>query len=230
MVKKLTVAVSLLVILIVIVLIVAFLFTSYGTEQTEQAAPPGVHVGDVFSYDITGLWNSIDPSATMSPAFSQLNQTEYFKITITQVDESKVSFNTTWRFTNGTEVGGTGTINVSTGIYSPIEGFGFIYPANLHANDRTRPTGPDRTTVNETLTRTYTSGVARATNRLSLTFIYYDTNDPTYTTTYTELSTVYFDQQTGMLVEFRSQSLYNDPDVAVTIIWRIKESTVWQVS
>jgi hypothetical protein len=191
---------------------------------------PGVTAGDEFIYDVKGFWISSDPNATLPEAFLQLNMTEWYQITVTGVSDAEVSINTTWRFNNGTELKGTGTVNVETGIYYPTEGFWAIYAANLKADDRLRPLGPDQSTINETTTRNYGAGSTRETNRVSLVLQYYDADDPTFSTTLTEYINTHFDRQTGMLVELRDISVYSKPQMTLTILWKIKDSNVWAVT
>ena len=223
MVKKRTQAILIAIVLVVIIVLAFMIYVGL------QTGPAGVKEGDEFVYDIMGIWSTNDPNATIPEAFPQLNMTEWYKITVTGVSDAEVSINTTWRFTNGTELTGTGTVDVETGIYYPTEGFWAIYAANLRENDRLRPIGPDRSTINGTTTRDYVGG-ARETNRLSLVLQYYDADDPTYSTTLTEYMNVQFDRRTGMLVELLDMSVYTNPQLTLTVVWEIKSSNVWTVA
>lgn len=214
----------LITILLVIIIAVAFIIF-----LVLNASPAGVRVGDEFVYDIKGYGVANDPNATIPEAFSQLNMTEYYKVIVTDVSGPEVSINTTWLFTNGTELKGTGTVDVETGMYYPTGGFYAVYAANLRENDRLRPIGPDRATINATANRNYAGGV-RETNRVSLVLQYYDSEDPTYTRTLTEYMNVHFDRQTGMLVELRDMSVYTNPYLTLTVVWTIKETNVWAIS
>lgn len=228
MVKKRSRVVYLLVILVFTILILAvIIFTYLGTQSV---VVPGVAAGDVFTYEVKGLWESDDPNATISDSLLQLNMTEWYRVTVTGVSGAEVSINTTWRFNNGTEVEGTGTVDVETGIKYPTEGFWAIYATNLMAGDYVRPIGADRSTINETTTREYGAGGTRETNRISLVLEYYDANDPTYSTTWTEYMNTHFDRQTGMLVELHDANVYTNPQVTLTILWTIKDTNVWTIS
>ncbi len=224
MAKKRTQIILIAIVLIVIIILGLIIFLGL------QTGPVGVKEGDEFVYDIKGVWSSNDPNATVPEAFPQLNMTEWYKVTVTGVSDSEVSINTTWRFTNGTELTGPGTVDVRTGIYYPTEGFWAIYAANLRENDRLRPIGPDRSTINGTATRDYGVGGVRETNRVSLVLQYYDADDPTYSTTLTEYMNVHFDRQTGMLVELQDMSVYTNPQLTLQVIWKIKYSNVWTVA
>jgi hypothetical protein len=116
---------------------------------------------------------------------------------------------------------------VETGIKYPSDAFYLIYATNLNANDFVRPLGIDRSTVNETATKQYASGT-RETNRLSLVQQSYDENDPTRT--WTEYTNIHFDRQTGALVELRDTNVYTNPDMTLTLLYTITDSTVWTIS
>lgn len=222
MFKKRSRAISFIAIVSVVIIIVAFVIFTYSGS--------GVKEGYVFTYDIKCFWSSQDPDAAPSESFLQYNMTEWYKVTVTGVSGADISITTTWRFNNGTEVEETSTINVETGIAYPTGGFWAIYAANLKAGDYVRPLGPDRSTINETTTRDYGAGGTRETNRISLILEYYDANDPTYSTTWTEYMNTHFDRNTGILVELRDTNVYTNPDVTLTILWTIRDTNVWTIS
>ena len=222
--KKRSRVVYLLVILVFTILILAvIIFANLGTQSAQMVS--GVTEGDVFTYDVKGLWKSNDPSATISDTLLQLNMTEWYRVTITEVSDPDVSIHTVWRFTNGTEIEGDGKVNIETGISSG--GFWAIYAANLDAGKLTHPKGPDRVTINSTVTREYPSG-ERETNLLMLTAQFYNINDPSRI--YDDYRTIQFDKQTGMLVEFRNDNIYNRPEMTETILWKLTDSNVWTVT
>jgi hypothetical protein len=210
-----------------VIIIVLALIIFLGAQATQGVAP-GVKAGDEFVYDIKGFWSSTDPNASITDYYVQLNMTDSYRITVINVTGSEVSISTTWRFTNGTELIGTNTVNVDTGTVYPSDSYWAIYAANLKENDRARPSGVSQAIVNETAPRDYASG-ARETNFVSLTEQYYDADDPTGTRTWTEIMNTKFDKQTGMLVEFRDISLFTNPSVTTNIAWTLKESNVWNV-
>jgi len=212
-----------------VIIILAFIVFTYLEAQSAQAAVPGVRAGDVFTYDIRGIYSSNDPNATMPESFLQFNMTDWYRITVTNVSDAQVSINTAWHFSNGTELDGDGYVNLETGINYPSQGFWAIYAANLRAGDLVRPNGIDRSTINETITKDYGSGT-RETNHLSLVLQYYDANDPTGTKTWTEYMSTYFDRQTGMLVQFSDISMYTNPTMTLTVTWTLRDTNVWAVS
>lgn len=224
MVKKRFRIVFPLVILSLAILIVSvILFTDSG-EQSVVAS--GVAEGDVFTYEVKGLWTSDDPNATISDSLLQLNMTELYRVTITNVSGPEVLTRNVWRLTNGTEIEEEGEVNIETGIYSG--GFWAIYAANLEPNDRIRSRGIDQSTVNDTLTRDYNAGNTRETNILRLTNQYYNVNDPTRL--YTDYITIEFDKQTGILVELKHEKTYNNPELTEIIWWKLADSNVWAVT
>ena len=220
---RLLIAISAVLVITVLLAVTIFLGSPLANEVT-----PGVRVGDEFIYDITSSWDSDDPNATVVDYYVQLNTTEYYKIAVTDVNGSKVSIKTIWRFANETEIEQKSTMDVNTGIAYPYNAFWAIYAANLQKNDRIRPSGASRAIVNETETKEYTSGL-REINVVSLTEQYYDADDPTYSTTWNEYMVTEFDKQTGMLVEFHDISIFNNPSQTYTISWILLETNVWDI-
>jgi hypothetical protein len=213
--------------LFVIIILAIIIFTNLGM-QPAQAAVPGVAKGDVFTYDVMGIVNSKSSDAEVPSQFLDLNNTEWYKVTVADVSGPEVSIDTTQHFKNGTEVTGTGTVNVETGINSPVNGFWTIFASNLRENDRIRPNGPERSTVNMTIPTDYGAGGIRETNTLSIITSYVDQDNADKT--YTEYGNTYFDQQTGMLVKLRYISVYTDPQVTLQLLWELKETNRWAIS
>lgn len=218
----------LLLVAVVLIVVVVLAFIIFSGSPSSEEALPGVAVGDEFIYDIKTAWSSNDPNAILNEYYVQLNTTEWYKITITDVNGSTVSLSTVWRFTNGTEVEGTSTLNVKTGTAYPYNAFWGVYVANLEVNDRIRPSGATQAVVNDTTTRDYVSGT-REINVVSLSEEYYDADDPTYSTTLTEHMNIKFDKQKGMLVEFHDISIYTKPSQTYTVSWILEETNVWDV-
>jgi hypothetical protein len=207
----------------IIIILAVIIWASLGTQPTQRVA--GVKVGDVFTYELEGLWEPSDPNATLSDTILQLNMTEWYRVTITNVSDPEILIHTLWRFKNGTEIEGEGKVDIETGISSG--GFYAIYAANLKAGEYTHPMGFDQVTINSTVTREYPGGT-RETNRLILTAQFYNRSDPSQV--YNDYRTMQFDKQTGMMVEFRNQNVYNNPKMTETIIWKLKDSNVWTVT
>jgi hypothetical protein len=227
--SRLVVLLAILLFVVIILAIIIFTNLNVGTQPV-QGGVPGVATGDVFTYNIMGIVNakSAAAAAEVPSQFLDLNNTEWYRVTVTDVSGSDVSIATIQHFKNGTEVTGTGTVNVDTGINSPVYGFWTIFASNLKANDRLRPNGPDRSWVNTTTTRDYGAGVIRNTDTWSIVTQYVNSENPDKT--YTEYGNTYFDQQTGMLVELRYISVYNDPQVTTQLVWKLAETNRWEIS
>jgi hypothetical protein len=200
----------------------------YSTQPAPVKAIVGVNVGDTFTYSITGISTLESLDAVETPGFSDYNQTDYFKISITGVNGTSVSFNTLWRFKNGTERNGEQSIDLSNGRQTVTNGFWAIYSANLKVKDLIRPTVNDGLIVNLTETKTY----ADSTRERNFWFIeneFYDVNDPTRNTLRYDYTGVYFDKQTGMLETLNNVSAYNNPLKTEAITWKLVNSTVWAI-
>jgi hypothetical protein len=221
-----------LAIIVLVVLVVSSVAAFYAlqTPQEEETTNPttaGVKAGDTFTYSMTGTAELGEEDITIPENFLEINMTDYYKVTITEVDGPIVSFNTTLKFTNGTQFDRTGQVNIETGANS--EEFWAIYAANLTTGDPSRPEVADSTTINATETRTYLDG-DRETNFLRAEGEFYDTTDLTYSTYYYDYTYVHFDSQTGMLVELKNIKIYSDPQIIYTVQWNLIDSNVLQVS
>jgi len=208
--------------------IMVFMLLCFISSQINftKAISPGVSPGNEFIYDIEYIWSSTNQSIVIPESILDLNKTDFYQVTITEIEENEVSFQTKWVFINGTEVEGTGTVNLETG----IAGFGdfwAIIGSNINPGERIHPIYPDHVFINETQTRNYGSGGNRETNLVDLTFTYVDQEDPSRY--YVEYSQTYFDKQTGMLVELIDKTVYTDPVATETLTWKLKETNIWVV-
>lgn len=224
MTKKLYIAIVLLVILCVATAAIVYTATQLSAPKP---AVLGVNVGDTFTYSLKGISN-LGIGAVDTPGFSQYNDTDYFKVTITDVNGTSVSMDTAWRFLNGTENDANQTIDVSTGAETGQNVFWAIYPSNLNVKDLLRPTGYDGVTVNKTDTKTYADST-RQRNYFSMAGEFFDRNDPTHNTLMYDYRDIYFDKQTGVLDTFTNYQEYNNPPMTEVITWSLVNSTVWAV-
>lgn len=225
--KKLYLAIFLLIVMIVATGVVIYYALA---SVAPKEAVPGVHVGDTFTYSLKGNSALFSLDATEPEGFTQYNNTEYYKVIITEVNGSSVSMDTVWRFINGSEVKNKQTINLSTGIGTDqITGFWAIYASNLNQNDLLRPAVTDGIRINGTDTKTYANSTTRQRNTWTLQNEFYDITDPTYSTLREEFITVYFDQETGMLETLTNVQRYNNPAKNLIIIWNLIDSSVWDV-
>jgi len=222
---------------IVIILMVALAVTTitfvynYQKANNPQNVTIGLHVGDTFTYKLTGsdeLYSSnADPNQEY-PNFQELNNTNYYQVNITGISGPVVTFVTNWAFNNGTIIQQTGSVNVSSGAQTGQSGFWAIYPANLNVGSLTRPGGYDQITVNGTDTQTFSTST-RARNHFQVSDQFYDTNDPTQSTYRNEFDDVYFDKQTGMLTTLTDIQEYNNPEMTLIISWNLVSCSVWSV-
>jgi hypothetical protein len=111
-------------------------------------------------------------------------------------------------------------VNIETG--QSVNGNGLVIAPNLNANDVVYPLGNSSFTINETVTRTYPGGV-RETDH----FIANTTNLGEYAYVF---DSVYFDKQTGVMVEWYTERFpLSNPNEKTSLQWKIKDSNVWTV-
>jgi hypothetical protein len=221
--KKLYITLFLLFLLIVSVAAVA-----YAAWPRAPVATLGVHVGDSFTYSITGSVSFQSLDATMTPGFEVYNQTDYYRVIITGITGTNVTMDTVWRFKNGSQVDQPLTIDLSNGKQNKDNGFWAIYSSNLNVGDLVRPNGFDKQRVNATSPQKY----ADSTRQRNMWFIenqFEDTRDPTHSTLMDVFNQIYFDKQTGMLDTLNSISSYNNPLKTEAITWKLISCTVWNV-
>jgi hypothetical protein len=221
--KKIYIAIILLV-----VLIAASAAVIYATRPVPVKATVGVHTGDTFTYSLMGVSNLTSLDAVDTPGFSQYNDTEYFKVTITDVNGTSVSLDTMWRFKNGTELPAHQTIDLSTGAKTDQNGFWAIYASNLNPGDLLRPSGSDGVKVNASATVTYFDST-RERNFLTIGAESYLATDPTQSTRRYDTTIIYFDKPTGMLQTLIWVTDYNNPLMREVITWELINSSVWTV-
>jgi hypothetical protein len=218
----------------VIVLLSALIVAAIAAVYYAQFAPPrvdvGVKVGDTFTYSLQGTCILIGLDATEPAGFSDLNETDFYKVIITDINGTSVTMDTIWRFKNGTENTAVQTIDLANGAKTDTttRGFWQIYAANLNLNDLLRPTGFDGMRVNSTDTKTYAGGT-RTRNYFSTQGTFYDIRDPTQSTWRIEYTALYFDKQTGMLDVLTNIQEYNNPQYRLIINWNLIDTSVWDV-
>jgi hypothetical protein len=216
--RKLTVAISLLVLIV---------FSLVG-QTLAQNRRIGVNVGDNFVYTITAQWRSTNSSATIPPYLVETNKTAALNVTVSAIQNTNVTASVTWSFTNGTDLNALVTLDVVSGAllsYVPnMPVFQGFYVANLYAGELLRPTGNNTFIINWVITGNYSSGL-RDTNVATLT---YPVTNSSGGTVGTETQTFYIDKATGALVQFE---YYTElPDQGVLVTWLLKETNVWAVS
>jgi hypothetical protein len=101
MAKKLYIIIG-VAIIIVAIIAAAFLSTQNSNNPPAKSVS-GLSLCDTFTYSIKGYADIIDNNGTVPASFSELNKTNNYQVAITNVNGGQISYNTTWRFVNGTE-------------------------------------------------------------------------------------------------------------------------------
>ncbi len=213
---------------LIAILAVAGGIAAYAIMSAPIPVAVGVHVGDTFTYRITGTSEFAQLGTSDTPGFEQYNQTAYYKITITDVTGTNVSMDAVWRFKNGTEIPYKQTIDLSNGNKTDSTGYWAIYPADLGVNDKLRPRGYDQTHVNKTESRVYGEG-SRDTNFWFINNEFYNTNDPSRQTLMYDYRNIYFDKATGMMISYDEYMVYNNPQMQEVISWALMDTSVWKM-
>jgi hypothetical protein len=215
-------------VIILIVIIAVSAVAVYGTAFSPKPIRVGVHVGDTFTYKITGVSNLTSSDATTPAGFSIYNDTRDYVVTVTGVSGTKVTLNTVWTLLNGTQYVNPQTIDISNGNRTDTNGFWALYPANLNKNDLLSPKGFDKQIVNDTQPQSYANST-RLRNYWHIEEAFKDTRDPTGNTMRVEFDAVYFDKITGMLCRLENRQFYNNPMYDLTVTWQLVSSNVWDV-
>ena len=216
-------------IILLVVLIVASAAVILVTQTPAvKAVALGVHAGDTFTYHLLGTSNLTSLAAVDLPELSVYNNTDNYKVTITNVQGTLVSLNTLWTFKNASSITGSQTIDLSNGNKTEADGFWAIYASNLNVGDLLRPNGFDGVNVNASSTRTYAS-TARERNFMGIGTESRLITDLTGSTLRYDTTLVYFDKQTGMLETLIWITDYNNPEKREVITWTLVGSSVWAV-
>jgi hypothetical protein len=188
----------------------------------------GVARGDVFRYGYSCYFVSTDPNAVPSASFSFINQTDYFMINVTGVSGDSVDFDTTLRGLNGSENFGICAMNIGTGMFS-ISGYGgpseassfYMMARNVGMMGRMFPSANSGPTINDTVVMNYAGG-----QRLTNHFVTSTNQNGVIVQ-----SDFYFDQATGMMVEWRQQNIEANGSLQTnsTQLMRMSFSSVWTI-
>jgi hypothetical protein len=218
--------ISFLALIILGILSFGLLSEVFGEMMTSSAV--GVANGNVFRYNYKCYFNSNDPKAVPPASFSWINQTDYFMINVTGVSGSMIDFTTMLLGTNGSRSFGVCSMNVGTG-FASISGYGgpadssgfFFMTRNVSMMGRMYPSMVGSPTVNDTLMMNYMSG-QRLANHFSRTTIQ---NGAAVN------SDFYFDQATGMMVQWRQEAIQTSGVIQSnsTQMMKITESSVWVI-
>lgn len=200
-------------------------------QSLAQTHMPGVQPGDEFVYGITSYWSSSNASLTAPVQFLDVNNTLWYNVTVSYVQETNVTAMTAQHFVNNTEDNRLITLDVESDTMYFMEGFRGFYLANLSVNDLLHPTGEDGEDglrVNETVSREYASG-KRDTNVVTISGPSTLASDPTNTTVGTTTITYYIDKATGVLVERKDFTEFPDQS-GTEQHWVLKWTSLWTIT
>lgn len=169
-------------------LIATFLLFALVVEASAQTRTVGVSVGNKFRYRATVGWSSNDTSATPDSYLGDANNTDWTEFTVTGISGTNITGQTITHYKNGTETTMSGWIDVNTGAGNATMIF---ISANLAAGDSLYTSSYNTWFINETVPRTYSSGV-RDTNHIDVTGL---------SGTVSSHYNVYWDKSTGVLVD-----------------------------
>ena len=217
--KKVYIAIFLLAMLIVTI---AAIIYATQTPPSVKPAVSGLNVGDTFTYII--LSRALTAPDTVTPDYLyQYNETAWYKITIVAVNGSEVSFDGTWRFTNGTEIKNEQIIDSANGVTIDPSGFWAVYASHAQAvgnGNGQVVIGTENIQYKDSTRETYF---------WSLEVQESNSNDPTGNTIRDVFINGYFDKQTGMLESLSNVQEYYNPQMSLTITWQLIDSSVWAV-
>ncbi len=142
-------------IILIVIIAVSAAVVVYATQFSGSPIKVGVHVGDTFTYKLTGVSNLTSPDAVTPDGFSIYNDTKDYTVTVTGISGTRVTLNTVWDLQNGTQFVNPQTIDISNGNRTDASGFWAIYPSNLNKNDLISPKGFDKQIVNDTQPQSY---------------------------------------------------------------------------
>jgi hypothetical protein len=190
-----------------------------GVTMVQAQATVGVKKGDEFEYKTYSTFHSTLFDAP-SPDLVELNQTQWQRVTVTDVSGSKISVQVLTHYKNGTEDVMDGFCDVYTG-ETTVAQVAFI-GADLNSYDTINPSASEPYYVNATLFRDYKDG-QRETNLLEFDV----TGENEQVGTYSRITQYYFDKTTGVLVEFFYSFYYTG--LETTIYFYIVSSNVWVI-
>lgn len=211
------------------ILLSVFLLSAMTVPTLSQDVTVGVSVGDWFKYETTILEWIAEPDVPFPPdqfveVLYTYNETDWQKLTVTDIAGSNVTFDVLLHWKNGTETTYELEEDITSGTWT------YVIGANLEAGDQVKTefvlsaflTYPPRY-INETILVDYETGT-RETNVL-------DYEHPTWSPEASIHSTTLWDKETGVLVKNRGKILNNTSmlghDYSVTYEVELVEANLW---
>jgi hypothetical protein len=135
------------------VLLLSLLTVALTQTAFAQTAVVGVNAGNSFSYNYKITWESTDPAATVPAAYTKLNDTQFVRLDIINVDGTQINVDSIRHFNDGTETKQNGNIDVNLQVLE-VPYSSMIIRANANPDEKVYPLG-GRATLNEIATKTY---------------------------------------------------------------------------
>jgi hypothetical protein len=199
---------------VLLVILVAAVFAPALVHARDYTV--GVKAGDWVKYDqITFTWtgNGTEPSY-----ITESKKVDWVRVDVLSVAGTTASLNLTLHFTNGTQTFQSYDVDVQS-VSSP--GNVFLVASNLTAGDPLSPQAPG-TTINQTVTRLY-AGANRNVN-------YVDSKSSVGTSFLGE-EKVYYDRNTGIMVELHTNSTDpTNPGAYEEISFKATETNLWSAN
>jgi hypothetical protein len=214
--------------LTIALILAGVLIGAMAAQVSAQSHLPGVQPNDYFTYSVRSYYQTSNPNFPVPASLVQTNNTDYYNVTVTQVQVFNVTRTNQWHFNNGTQEQDSLTVqDTDTGINYYMYAFEGIYDSNLNAGDLLRPGSNDTARINQTITTNYPSG-PRESNVITIILQVYDTSDPTNSTIGTGNYTYVIDRETGVLVQRIIYSEFSDHSGSE--VWALKETNRWTVT
>jgi hypothetical protein len=176
-----------------------------------QTITAGVGPGNVYDYHVSSYWSTSDSYSSIPSDLVDVNKTTHIEVRISDVNATNIATFAAYYFNNDTQYPTRGNINFYTG--TSYGDFVAIIASNLNAGDLIHPSGSDGITIKDTSTRNYESG-SRSVNHVQQS----QTNS---TTGITATRDLYFDKETGMLVEEIDRTDRTNPVSTSIITWKL---------
>jgi hypothetical protein len=211
--------------IVLLSLISAFLLVALVAGASAQTRTVGVIVGNKFRYGVAVGWSSNDTNATPPSFLVDANNTQWAELTITTISGTNVTGQMVAHYKNGTEISTGGWVDVNTGNGENLTVL--IISANLAKGDSIYNSSSNTGIINETMSRTYSSGI-RDTNHVNVTI---SIGTQSYIMEY------YWDKSTGVAVELLRESTTQtgaytttwseDIQIIGSDLWTVPEFPTW---
>ena len=221
------IAVAVTIIAVVVVGAAAAIYWN-GSRQPQVTVGAPLRVGDTFTYKLAGS-TVLGSSNETSPAeFNEYNDTDYYQVSVTAIQGTEVTLETTWQFKNGTQLANPQEIDLSTGSVAEVLEFTYLYPANLTVNDNLYPQETSGLIVNSTSTQKFADSV-RPTDYWSTSDQFMNVGDTSGGTMRYDFIGVNFDRATGMMVSLTRIQFFTSPEIQLTTTWELTGTNAWTV-